>query len=354
MIPAKVSLCLLVVILSAVTACNRSPAASPAVANPTVVETPTPTGATMPTGTPMPTTSPKPLVRLSTIAGFGILGDSSSDEYRADDNRGGPYAATTLNWMELLVQNRELNFGEWGTWGEPRRTGYKYNWSRSGATAESMIESGAHLGLARQVAAGEVSHVFVWIGGNDFAIWNSTYANIYNGMVSDAELQAKIESIVANITTAVDTVRQAGQVSMVMVTLGDRGIAPDAMVQFPDAARRQRVTDAVNAVNDRLKTLAAARGIELVDVNAFAISFRNRIDRNGVVLIGGQAIDIFGYGKEPHMGRLDDDDGHAGTVLSGLFANALFLEPFNRVYGTGIAPLTDEEILEAAGLASSR
>jgi len=298
--------------------------------------------------------APQPLPDSQPVTGIGILGDSSSDEYRADDNRGGTYAATTLNWVELLVQNRGLNFGEWGTWGEPRRTGYKYNWSRSGATAQSLIDSGAHLGLARQVADGEVSHVFIWIGGNDFATWNGTYANIYNGTVSDAELQAKIESIVANIATAVDTVQQAGQVQMVMVTLGDRGIAPDAIGQFPDAAKRQRATDAVNAVNDGLKTIAAARGIALVDVNAFAVSLRNRIDEKGVMRIGGQTIDIFGYGKEPHMGRLDDDDGHAGTVLSGLIANTLFLEPFNRAYGIGLAPLTDEEILQAAGLAGGR
>jgi len=298
--------------------------------------------------------SPQPRPDSKPITGVGILGDSSSDEYRADDNRGGPYAATTLNWVEQLVQSRGLNFGPWGTWGEPRRTGYKYNWSRSGATAQSLIDSGAHLGLARQVANGEVSHVFIWIGGNDFATWNNTYANIYNGLVSNAELQARIESIVANISLAVDTVQQAGRVPMVMVALGDRGIAPDAIGQFPDATKRQRVTDAVNAVNEGLETLAAARGIELIDVNSFAISLRNRIDQNGVMRIGGQAIDLFGYGKEPHMGRLDDDDGHAGTVFSGLIANALFLEPFNRAYGTGLAPLTDEEILRAAGMAGGR
>jgi hypothetical protein len=33
--------------------------------------------------------------------GFGVLGDSSSDEYQADDNRGGAYAATTLNWWSF-------------------------------------------------------------------------------------------------------------------------------------------------------------------------------------------------------------------------------------------------------------
>lgn len=106
----------------------------------------------------------------ATVSGIGVLGDSNSDEYRADDNRGGTYAATTLNWMEQLVLSRGLNFGPWGRWGGPRRSGYKYNWARSGATVRSMISFGQHTGLARQVANGEVSHVFMWIGSNDFHI----------------------------------------------------------------------------------------------------------------------------------------------------------------------------------------
>ncbi len=257
--------------------------------------------------------------------------------------------------MELLVQNRGLNFGPWGTWDEPRRTGYKYNWARSGATAESMIGSGAHEALARQVADGEVSHVFIWIGGNEFATWNDTYANIYNGVLSGAELQARTRSIVADLTTAVDTLLKAGPVSIVIVTLIDRGIAPDVAAQFPDADGRQYVTDAINFVDDGIRAMAAGRhDVAVVDGNAFALALRERIDQNGNLLVGGQSINIFGYGNEPHSGRLQDEDGHAGTVVSGLFANILFLEPFNRVFGTGLAPLTDEEILQAAGVAGGQ
>jgi hypothetical protein len=36
-------------------------------------------------------------------------------------------------------------------------------------------------------------------------------------------------------------------------------------------------------------------------------------------------------------------------VLSGLSAN-LFIEEMNRVFGTTIAPLSDAEILQAAGI----
>src|SRR5690606_10358105 len=73
---------------------------------------------------------------------WGVLGDSNTDEYRAESNIGGgtAYAATTLNWLELLaddlgqdspaLNNRGLNFGAWSgtSRGEPRRRGFEYNW----------------------------------------------------------------------------------------------------------------------------------------------------------------------------------------------------------------------------------
>src|SRR5688572_25679629 len=102
--------------------------------------------------------------------GLGIMGDSNTDEYRANDNRGGSYAATTLNWLEQLVAKRGVQAGSWGTWGEPRRSGYKYNWARSGATAGSMIANGQHTGLAQQITAGEVQYVIIYVGINDFHI----------------------------------------------------------------------------------------------------------------------------------------------------------------------------------------
>ena len=83
--------------------------------------------------------------------GFGVMGDSSSDEYRADDWRGGAYADTTLNWVELLVKYRGLDFGSWGTRDYPRRTGYEYNWALTGEDSEGLISSGQHTGLAQQL-----------------------------------------------------------------------------------------------------------------------------------------------------------------------------------------------------------
>ena len=96
--------------------------------------------------TPSATLLPQSTTSLSSttpIVGLGVLGDSNSDEYRADDDRGGQYAAVTFSWVELIAARRGLNLGAWGTWGEPRRTGFKYNWSRSGATVHDAIDIGS-------------------------------------------------------------------------------------------------------------------------------------------------------------------------------------------------------------------
>jgi phospholipase/lecithinase/hemolysin len=282
--------------------------------------------------------------------GIGIMGDSNSDEYRANDARGGEFSDTTLNWMEQLVLNRHLNFGEWGKWSEPRRTGYEYNWARTGATAASLIEEGQHTGLAQQVEDGNVSIVFLWIGDNDFHLTNGTYDEIYDGSLSEAEIELKINRFVDDVTTAVDTVLAAGDVQMVIVTVLDQGLAPEAAQRFPKPEGRQRVTDAINTVNDRLKQLAESRNIAVADMTGVSSQIFRQIDTEGFLDVGGEKITILQKGDDPHFSRLDDKQGHAGTVVSGLLANFLFVEPLNNSYGLEITPLSEEEILKDAGL----
>ena len=284
------------------------------------------------------------------ITGIGIMGDSNSDEYRADDNRGGAYAATTLNWVEQLYKSRSLNFGRWGTWGEPRRTGFEYNWARSGATAQSLIDMNQHTGLAQQVAAGLVSHVILYIGTNDFHLNNGTYEEIYDGSLAGAALQAKIDAIIENMTLAVDTILAAGQVKMLVVTIGDPGMTPAALQQFPDPQKRQRVTDAIAATNNSIELMAQARDCPVVDLGEFTDSILSRIDENGNLLVGDELIQFLERGNEPHHMQLDDSSGHPGTVASGLLANWLLVDPFNQYYAAGIAPLSDQEILVNAGI----
>ena len=282
-----------------------------------------------------------------TVIHLGIMGDSASDEYRADDNRGGAYASTTLSWDELLERYRGVNIGRWGTWGGTRRSGYEYNWARSGATAEDVVNTGQATGLAQQVAAGEVNTVVLYAGANDFAIWNGAYAKIYNGTLADKTLEDYINTIVSSIAIAIDTVRAAGPVNMIVTNL-----AGAAASQFPDPTKRQLVTNAVVSVNAGIQSVINARpGVALVDLHNAAsdpvISSRIVLT-NGNLMVAGQGISLLINGDEPHHAFLSD--GHAGTVIGCLFANYIFVNPLDSQFGQNIAPFSDQECLTYAGI----
>lgn len=283
------------------------------------------------------------------LTGIGIIGDSNSDEYRADDDRGGAFAATTLNWVEQLVLNRGLNFGVWGTRSSPRRTGYEYNWARSGATASSLLSDGQHTGIAQQVAAGDVTLVVVYIGANDFL--RAQYDDIYEGRVSGAALTNKISGVVSDITTAVDTVIAAGPVEILLVNLFDYSLDLSGFfTAYPDPVRRQVVIDAIGAVNSGLATMAQQRGVAVVDLTAIATATFSGVDQNGFLNVGGELIDTVNRGNEPHHLILGDSSGHGGTVSNGFTANILFMGPVNSSFGTSLTPFSDQEKLDAAGI----
>ena len=279
--------------------------------------------------------------------GFGVLGDSVSDEYRADDNRGGKYAATTLNWVELLSRYRGLDVGPWGTRDYPRRTGFAFNWARSGATSADVIVDGQADGVAGQVAAGQVSTVLLMVGANDFAIWNGTFEQVYNGAIAGQALTDKINAIVARIRQAVETVQQAGPVTMLVTTLVDRTSTPAFQATFRDPARRQSVVNAILAVNADIRALALERGVIVVDLYNYGATLLQRFDAAGRLRVGNEFIRLAEIGDEPHHVILGDSE-HAGTVGSGLMANFILEHLISA--GWRVAPFSDQELLENAGI----
>lgn len=288
---------------------------------------------------------------VAVLGGIGILGGSTVDEYRGTDNRGGQYSSVTFNMVEQLVILRGFNLGAWGDYDEPRRTGFEYNWARSSATSTTMIQQGQHTGVAEQVARGEVTYVFIHIGGNDFGPHiGDTYQKIYDGSMSDERVQEKVDNAIASVTLAVDTVLDAGALGVGITLFPHWYYEPTIAQQFPDPAGRQRVEDAISTVNEGLKAMAAERGIIVVDPNALALELIAGLDENNMLNVGGELIDFVNPGNEPHHARLQDTTGHAGTVLSGLMANYYFVEPLNTYFDANIPPLTDEEILSLAGI----
>jgi hypothetical protein len=289
-----------------------------------------------------------PIPRHVSIKGVAVLGDSQSDEYRGDDNRGQNYPSSTLGWVEILQQKRHINFGEWGAWDEPRRDGYEYNWARTGATAYSLLMSGQHVGVAEQIKSGKVNVVIVYIGANDFApfITHDGYEAIYNDTLSDATLLLKVNRVVADIKTALDTVSAAGDVEVILVKIPDWGNHIGVKVAFPFPNQRERVTKAIDLANRELEVVARERGIPTIDPNVFHRNLLRRDD--GRVVVGDVALEVLMLNNDPRNIFLEDGV-HTGTVFNGLFANHVVRE-LNRAWGMNVRLLSDEEILSAAGI----
>jgi hypothetical protein len=294
------------------------------------------------------------------LAGVGAVGDSLTDEYsRRSVNYGD---ASALCWVDLLAQLRgpaspvpELTLGDYQmtSMGSPRGLGYTYNWALGGANTATLLSQGQHTGIATQVRENLVQYVAIFIGSNDFnpfthgayrAIYADTMPFLGAGDMQYANSNEYVDSIVARYTTALDTVSDAGA-NIIMATIADFGVTPLVIAEFPNGQNRQRVTNVIRTVNDRLRALAAARVLPIVDIFELA----NLYLGSDPLMVGG--IDIT-RGAPPSANSkylVLPDRIHPGTVWQGLLANA-FIEASNRSYGTNFTPLSDQEILSAAGV----
>lgn len=282
------------------------------------------------------------------IKGIGVIGDSLSDEYRADDNRGQTYALTTLNWVEILQKTRHLPFGKWQYYEEPRREGYEYNFSRTSADLKRALIDGQHTQLAKYIKAGKVNVVIVFIGANDFFPYiRNGYESIYNGSMGEAAIIEKVNTMVADERTVIETLQKAGDVRILLVKIPDWSHHPAAIIAFPDPVSRQRVTNVIKEINRRFDDLALEKTIATADPNEFNDLLQAK-EKNNKIEVGGVALNKYLPSDDPHSLFLDDIL-HPGTIYNGLFADYL-IGKMNVLLGTKIKPLTDKEIVSAAGL----
>lgn len=283
------------------------------------------------------------------LAGIGVLGDSQSDEYRADDNRGVNYPTSTYNWVEILEKNRNLNFGTWGYHEEPRRQGYEYNFARSGATAKTMIDQGQHTGLAEYVKTGKVNTVVIYIGANDFApyLYDNAYSSIYNDEMSREQIIQKENEIVASIQTAVETLHSAGDVQIFLVTIPDWGNHTAVKIGFPLPHHRYKVTKVIHETNTKLSQMAEEYGAEVIEINEFYQSIRGN-DTDYQVKVGDVILEQY-VGQNNPKNLFLRDGIHPGTVLNSLFANYL-IDELNIRLKSPVEKLTTDEIISISGL----
>jgi phospholipase/lecithinase/hemolysin len=287
------------------------------------------------------------------VTRLGALGDSLTDEYSEETYS---YAK---NWTMQLVQYRGVDMGPTaaagGTWGEPRRTGYKHNWARYGADSTTMLSAGQHTGLAAQAApsAGGVTHAVVAIGANDFSPSTTAFFNIYWGLWSQTQIDAYASARVADVRTAVQTLENAG-IRPVLGNSVDFSIAPVTRQFYTNATRRNRVTAAVARVNAGLEDAARDYRIVLLDLNGLSTAvFGTNTALRQFLKIGNVDIQLLNRDTAAHANPLAgfvDDGAHPHTTVQGVFANAV-MAALNAGWNAGYAAFSDQEILSHAGLA---
>lgn len=323
---------------------TSTPMATPS-ATQTAANTPTRTATATATRTPTPTPTPTPTqIYLPAVMSLAVIGDSVQDEYRANDNRGVPYYSTTRNWVELLQTQRGINFGAWGTRAEPRRSGYEYNWARSGATSAAAWTQ--LNGVVAQINAGQVTHVLIQVGLNDLNQNNLAF-NIYNGAATTSTLNTIADNIIGMATQA----NTAAPGRVLVASVQDyvtQLLLPEIAAAMPDPVKRQRVVAAIAYINARIQAGAAANGFIYFDYNAALGAMLDARLSGGAIVIVGQSVTL-SRGNEWHSAWLNEAPyAHAGTALSGLIAN-LYIAEMNARWGAGLAPLSDAEIVAAAG-----
>ena len=290
---------------------------------------------------------------------LGVMGDSLSDEYFEDSTR-----AYAQNWLQQLAEYRAVDPGPTaaaagrpqGTWGPPRNTGYAYNWATAWVTARSLLDSGQATGLASQIVTDGINCAVLAVGANDFAPYSAAYAGIYGGTWSAARIRAQERITLANIRTALVTVRRTG-VPLILVNILDSGTTP-SVAHFPlfaDAAKRQRVTGAISEFNGQLRQLAQTYQIPLVDwfslEQRLAGSPTNLVP---VLLLGNTPILMQqtdpgpGPDHQPTAGYVADGF-HPQTTIQGVLANTI-IAALNTGYGADVPFFSEAEILEHGGL----
>lgn len=298
-----------------------------------------------------------PVAVHAEIHALGAMGDSLSDEYAEESYA---YAA---NWLEQLALYRGLDVGPTAaqagqpgnTWGEPRRTGYRFNWARSGDDSHDLLAHGQHTGLATLVSQYGLTNAVLIIGANDFyplPLPGYAYYEIYQGRWTQQQINAYTDQIIANLEQALDAVLPTG-VSLVLCNVPDYGVTIWPRVLFPDPAKRDRVTVVIEQLNGGIELLALSRHLVVVDMFAAtqAIFGTNQSPRE-TLLLGNVIIYVQQRDTQnnttPQAGFVHDGT-HPHTHLQGVLANVILFAA-DAAYHAGIPVFSEAEILNHAGL----
>jgi hypothetical protein len=284
---------------------------------------------------------------------LGILGDSGADSFRGTDNRGGSYAATTFGPTDLLARFRGFDVGTWGTYAEPRRIDYAYNWARSAAETVDMATQGQVSGLVAQIEAASADdwYVYVRIGANDFAYYSTSfYQPVYAGTLTGSALASEITTRVNAVLDAADDLIAAGAKGVILRDVP--GLINGSNTNETSIARVQA---ALETFNSSLAAGAASRDSAKVCLTVTAELQQMAVTTNSGhagIWFGNAFLNFDTTGDEPHNWLLSDAI-HSGTVINAYEANAFVLWPLRRYFGLQVQPFSHSEMWSIAGVASA-
>ncbi|MBW3598220.1 MAG: hypothetical protein KY475_13235 [Planctomycetes bacterium] len=164
-----------------------------------------------------------------------------------------------------------------------------------------------------------------------------------------AELLLVAETVVDDLAFIADVLEAAaadspsGSVGIVLGNSGDFGATPVIHDTVP-ATTRAEFTVAVVYLNGLIRELADERGYPVLDLFAWV----NLAIGEEPLVVGGVELDGAGFVFfEPNPDHFFEDSQHPGSIAQGLLAN-MVIEAANRIYGLGIEPLSEQEIVTHA------
>ena len=286
------------------------------------------------------------VLNAAPLQSLGALGDSLSDEYQFYS-----YSKHARNWVEQMAAAHLATFGGFSTAsrGTPRNQGFATDWALSGATSADMVKNQLP-GLAHQAAAGKVQYGVIFVGGNDLLHFlNAQGLAPSSPLVFQQQLQQVSQTIVHNITTAVDTLLAANpRMKVVVATIPNISQTPvtkQLMTTFPKLVPLFGAVDQAQlGINSAIRNLAITNTrVALADLNQF---LQNLDKGNSITPFGGATISLNTASNSPTSFFLPDGL-HTGTVGQGMMADN-FIQAMDQKFGARIKLLAPTTIVNGA------
>src|SRR5262249_44090630 len=123
-----------------------------------------------------------------------------------------------------------------------------------GATSADLLAQGQHTAVAAQIQAGNVRHAVLIVGANDVLAY----------LGGDP---GPVNNLGANLRTALDALKAAGNVSVVLGNIPNLATTPVLQALYAPA-QLAGITAVVQAANAQVVAVAHERGLPVVDLYA--------------------------------------------------------------------------------------